>query len=86
MLRRSFSFMLALAFPALAADPPFTTSKPAPAVEDFSFIHISDIHIEPHLARTGPPGSGRGADTIRWICREAGGPQNIAGVATPVTA
>jgi outer membrane protein assembly factor BamB len=53
-----------------------SSQEPAAPV-DFSVLHISDIHIDPHLARSGPPGPPRGADTIRWICEQAGNPQPL---------
>ncbi|HEY3246381.1 MAG TPA: PQQ-binding-like beta-propeller repeat protein [Phycisphaerae bacterium] len=54
-------------------------SQPADHSEipDFTFLQISDIHIEPHLTRTGPPGKLRGAECIEWICAEAGKPQQL---------
>ena len=48
----------------------------APARE-FSVLHISDIHVEPHLARTPPPKTVQGQETIRWLCEQAGQPQEI---------
>ena len=52
---------------------------------DFSLIHFTDAHINPHLLRTGEPGPVRGAETIRWICQQAGVPQELApfGITAP---
>ena len=82
MLRRILLAILVLAVPALA---PGQTKAP---VEDFAFVQVSDIHVSPHLARTGQPGALRGAVSIAWICENAGGPQTIApfGITTPAPA
>lgn len=59
----------------------------APA-EDFAFVQITDMHLSPHLARSGAPGPLRGADSIAWICRRAVGPQTVPawGITTPAPA
>ncbi|MBP7747652.1 MAG: PQQ-binding-like beta-propeller repeat protein [Phycisphaerae bacterium] len=44
---------------------------------EFSVMHISDIHVEPHLARSGRAGPVRGAETIKWIVAQAALPQEI---------
>jgi outer membrane protein assembly factor BamB/3',5'-cyclic AMP phosphodiesterase CpdA len=49
-----------------------------PAVANFSVIHISDIHVDPHLARSGEPGPLRSGETIRWVCEQAAQPQEVA--------
>lgn len=71
MLRRMLLSILVVALPASAA------GQTSPPVEDFSFVHISDIHVSPHVARTGAPGPLRGAESIAWICQQAVGPQTI---------
>ncbi|MBU0640778.1 MAG: PQQ-binding-like beta-propeller repeat protein [Planctomycetes bacterium] len=50
---------------------PAATDEPGqPPIEDFTLVQISDMHINPHLARTGQPGPLRGAATVKWICGE----------------
>lgn len=68
-MRRLLIFLTTLffVFPARAENP----------LEDFSFIQITDMHVSPHLARTGDPGPVRGARSIAWICRAAAGPQTV---------
>lgn len=82
MLRRILFALLILTLPAPADQPA------AQAVADFAFVQISDIHVSPHLERTGPPDTLRGSDSIAWICREAAGPQSITslGITTPAPA
>ncbi|MFQ5806908.1 MAG: PQQ-binding-like beta-propeller repeat protein [Phycisphaerae bacterium] len=72
MPRRLLLAILVLAVPALAAGP---TKAPA---EDFAFVQVSDVHVSPHLARSGAPAPLRGAESIAWICREAAEPQAMA--------
>lgn len=48
----------------------------APA-RDFTVLHISDIHVGPHLARTPLPKDVQGQETTRWVCEQAGKPQEI---------
>ena len=43
----------------------------------FSVLHITDIHISPHLVSNGPAGAPRGADTITWLCEQAKHEQTI---------
>ncbi len=57
--------------------PPAPAQHPVVGVEDFTFLHISDTHINPHVARLGPPEKPRGAECIEWICAEAGKPQEM---------
>ena len=80
MTHRNRLALLALLLTAL-------TAARAPA-EDFAFVHISDIHVSPHLLRSGPPEPLRGGDTIAWICRETAGPQQPGplGITTPAPA
>jgi outer membrane protein assembly factor BamB len=82
MLSRTLLALLVFAAAALAGEPAQVN------VEDFAFIQISDIHIGPHLMRTGAPGPLNGAESVAWICREAAQPQNVSeiGLATPVPA
>jgi outer membrane protein assembly factor BamB len=82
MWRRAFLAVLLSAVPVLAA------GLSLASIEDFAFVQVSDVHVEPHLARTGDPGPLRGGDTIEWICRAAVGPQTIApfGITTPAPA
>ncbi|MFH1745638.1 MAG: PQQ-binding-like beta-propeller repeat protein [Planctomycetota bacterium] len=53
--------------------------------EDFSFVQFSDMHLNPHLARQGPPGAVRGAEAIAWICEQAALPQEMTpfGITAP---
>ncbi|MCP4589964.1 MAG: PQQ-binding-like beta-propeller repeat protein [bacterium] len=46
-------------------------------VEDFACLHLTDIHVNPHLLRSGEPGPLRGGETIAWLCREAAKPQDL---------
>jgi outer membrane protein assembly factor BamB len=48
------------------------------ALDDFSVLHFTDLHIDPHLARHSAPGPLRGGETIRWICAQAAQPQELA--------
>lgn len=64
-------------------------TKPAEApsaVSDFTVLHISDMHVNPHLARLGKPEAVRGADSIAWICRQAGKLQNVPTRSEPAPA
>ncbi len=66
--------------PATPADPPAAATQPEighrkSEIPDFTFLHLSDTHINPHLLREGEPGPLRGGDTIAWICEEAAKPQ-----------
>jgi len=56
------------------------------AVSDFTVLHISDIHVNPHLARLGKPEAVRGADSIAWICQQAGKLQNVPTLSEPAPA
>ena len=70
----------------LLATLPFAIlGKAQTPLENFSFIQVSDIHVSPHLARTGEPGPVRGAESIAWICRTAVGSQTVPdwGITTP---
>lgn len=58
---------------SLAASGERTDVGPA----NFSMMHFTDMHINPHLARSGEPGRVRGGETIRWICQEAAKPQEL---------
>jgi outer membrane protein assembly factor BamB/predicted phosphohydrolase len=71
MLRRLLTILLLLGASGLAAQ------AAEPTLEDFAFVHFTDTHLSPHLARMGPPTSLRGGETIAWICRETAGPQPI---------
>ncbi len=73
MLRRTFLTLAVWTISVIAA-------VPAGALEDFAFVHITDVHVEPHLLRTGPPGPVRGHESIQWIVREAVGPQDAPGL------
>ncbi len=48
-----------------------------PAIGNFSVLQISDIHVDPHLARTGESGPLRSGETIRWVCEQAAQPQEV---------
>ncbi len=63
--------------PLILAIVPLAASQPAPT-DDFAFVQISDVHISPHLERMGGQGAVRGAESIKWICRHAVGPQHLA--------
>ncbi len=70
---------LALVVVALLAGLAAAQSQPAAATgAGFSVLHISDVHIGPHLTRLGPPGAPNGAETIQWVCAQAGRPQAVA--------
>jgi len=56
------------------------------AAAPFTVLHFSDVHIGPYLAREGEPGKVRGADTLAWIARAAGEPQNVPGMEVPAPA
>ena len=60
-----------------AAEPGNTPTRPADTGSDFAFIHLSDIHVDAHLLRSGPPKPVNGAETIDWLCREAARPQTL---------
>ena len=45
--------------------------------EGFAWIQVTDIHVDAHLARMGPAGAVRGAETIDWICQQAKEPQAL---------
>ena len=70
-----------------AVSPTFAVT---PDTQDFAFIHFSDIHVSPYVARFGKPPALRGAEGIAWLCEEAIGPQSIPGLqhtsATPAFA
>lgn len=57
----------------------FLAAAASAAVDRFTVLHFSDVHIGPHLAREAPPGAVRGADTIAWMSREVAQPQNVPG-------
>ncbi|UCG16400.1 MAG: PQQ-binding-like beta-propeller repeat protein [Phycisphaerales bacterium] len=44
---------------------------------EFSVLHFADVHVSPHLLRTGAAGPPRGNGTIRWICEQAAAPQKL---------
>jgi len=48
-----------------------------PKIPDFSFLQISDVHIEPHPAGAQAPNGGRSVEALRWICAEAAKPQPL---------
>lgn len=51
-------------------------SVPSLAVEDFSAVHVTDVHVSPHLLRTGAPAKlVRGAETVGWIIAQLKQPQ-----------
>ncbi|MEW6251102.1 MAG: PQQ-binding-like beta-propeller repeat protein [Planctomycetota bacterium] len=47
------------------------------AERHFSVLHISDIHVDPHLARLPAPTSQRSTEGLAWIAAEAGRPTEI---------
>lgn len=49
----------------------------AAAVENFSFMQISDIHVSPWLEGVQKPPALRGADSIAWIRSQAAAPQDV---------
>ncbi|MCB9850865.1 MAG: PQQ-binding-like beta-propeller repeat protein [Phycisphaerales bacterium] len=58
-----------------------TTSRASAVAGDkpFSVLHISDVHISPHLAKEPQPGEVRGQDTFDWLYGEVDKPQEIPG-------
>ena len=72
MLRKAITLALLLSAQVLAF------GQAGRAIEDFAFVQITDMHISPHLARTGEPGPPRGAESVAWVCEQAVGPQTIA--------
>lgn len=48
----------------------------AAPVEDFTFIHLSDMHLSHHHVDAPPPAL-RGAETIEWLTGAVDGPQRI---------
>jgi outer membrane protein assembly factor BamB len=48
-----------------------------PRIPDFSFIQISDSHIDPRPAGVPAREGGRSTDTIQWVCAEAAKPQTL---------
>ncbi len=48
------------------------------ATEPLTFTHISDMHLSPYLKQFESEPTRRGAASIRWISRHAGGPQQVA--------
>ncbi|MBN1510806.1 MAG: PQQ-binding-like beta-propeller repeat protein [Phycisphaerae bacterium] len=56
------------------------------AVSDFTVLHITDMHVNPHLARLGKPEAVRGADCIAWVCQQAGKLQNVPTLSEPAPA
>ncbi|MGB9625374.1 MAG: PQQ-binding-like beta-propeller repeat protein [Phycisphaerae bacterium] len=74
--RNGYATVLMAAFVAACVGIRPITAAP-PKIPDFSFIQISDIHIDPHPAGTRTPGGGRSVDTVRWICAEAAKPQPL---------
>jgi len=70
---------LALTAVALFAGLALAHGQPAAApASGFSVLHISDIHVGPHLQRLGKPGAPNGAETIAWVCEQAAQPQSVA--------
>ncbi len=73
MLRRTFLllwFWIGIV-PACAAQP---VLQP---IENFSFVQITDLHIPPHLIRTGEPQPPPGADALAWINQQIVQPQTV---------
>jgi outer membrane protein assembly factor BamB len=54
-------------------------ASPAGGADDFSVVHLSDVHISPQLASQPPRDSERGQATIDWITRQVRSPQAVAG-------
>jgi outer membrane protein assembly factor BamB len=59
-----------------------------PSIPDFTFLQVSDIHIDPRPAGVKRSETGRSVETIRWVCDEAGKTQALGpyGVTAPVPA
>jgi predicted MPP superfamily phosphohydrolase len=54
-------------------------ASPAGGADDFSVVHLSDVHISPQLASQPPRDSERGQTTIDWITRQVRSPQAVVG-------
>ncbi len=46
-------------------------------IEDFSFIQVSDLHMDPRPEGSSTTPSGNSVDTIAWVCEQAHGPQSL---------
>ncbi len=67
----------ALLLIGLAAAMPVTHA--AEVESEFSFLHFSDLHINPQPINAPEPGpQSRSVAAIGWICEEAGKPQELA--------
>ena len=73
MVSTTFLAICLLLFPPLAAPP----VEPVP--ESFTFVQFTDVHINPHLSRTGEPGAPRGVECLDWLCSEVALPQEMPG-------
>ena len=78
MILRRIGAVLWLGALLLAGWPAVAAGQDAAPTRDFSVLHISDIHVGPHLARTPPPKDVQGQPTIQWACEQAARPQEIA--------
>ncbi|MBU0616461.1 MAG: PQQ-binding-like beta-propeller repeat protein, partial [Planctomycetes bacterium] len=82
MLRKAIAIVLLLSAQVLAF------GQTERSIDNFAFVQVSDIHVSPHVARTGAPGPLRGAESVAWICKQAVGPQTMVpfGITTPAPA
>ncbi len=53
-------------------------TSPLRAIDDFCFLQVSDIHIDPQPVGAPNPGpDARSVSTLEWFCREAVKPQSL---------
>ena len=76
MLTRILLTVLFTAIPVLA-DNATTVQTTRPDANNFSIMHITDLHVSPHLYGQAPVTTVRGQDTITWLCAESHKTQNV---------
>jgi outer membrane protein assembly factor BamB len=77
LLRRVVPILALVAFLVTIGVAPASGQREVGEVVGFSVLHVTDMHIDPHLARSGPPGPLRGGETIEWVCQEAAKAQDV---------
>ena len=76
MLTRFLLIIICTAVPALA-DEASATRQVAPNENNFSIMHITDMHVSPHLYRETQPTKVRGQEAITWLCAKSHETQQI---------